>query len=292
MSRELKMKKEYLYTIIMMIFLFLQISFYGVSDFMAFLLLIMTTTIMFFTIHKFHISSREMLKVNTQENSKLHRFLTGRSITTIITAILVSFIASVILVTILKAMVINHGFFTIVIVILLCSLFVIGSIKAFSFKSKLVEENLNKNIISHLQKFMFLFYLVFIFDLIITIALTYFDYQSFIENNISLGNFEEFAFKNKIIFNDSNKWSMIMINAYLLLDSFKIAFTNFIYEILEVEKTDYFFMSILLIGFFNFVKLLGFSFAFVYLQTTIVELVDKYYDKKKILKEEKLKEKS
>ncbi len=35
------MKKEYLYTIFMMIFLFLQISFYGVSDFMAFLLLIM-----------------------------------------------------------------------------------------------------------------------------------------------------------------------------------------------------------------------------------------------------------
>ena len=60
------MKKEYLYTIFMMIFLFLQISFYGVSDFMAFLLLIMSTTIMFFTIHKFYISSRVMLNVNTQ----------------------------------------------------------------------------------------------------------------------------------------------------------------------------------------------------------------------------------
>ena len=32
------MKKEYLYTIFMMIFLFLQISFYGFSDFMFFLL--------------------------------------------------------------------------------------------------------------------------------------------------------------------------------------------------------------------------------------------------------------
>ena len=50
-------------------------------------------------------------------------------------------------------------------------------------------------------------------------------------------------------------------------------------------------MSIILIGFFNFVKLLGFSFAFVYLQTTIVDLVDKYYDKKEILKEEKVVEK-
>ncbi|MGJ0322292.1 hypothetical protein [Aliarcobacter cryaerophilus] len=286
------MKKEYLYTIFMLIFLFLQVFFYGVSDFIAFLLLISATSMMFFTIHKFHISSREILRINTQENSKLHNFLTGKSITTISTAILISFIASIILITILKAIVINHGFWSILTIIILCSLFVIGSMKMFSYKPKIIEENIHLSIIPHLQKFMFLFYLVFIFDLIITIALTYFDYQSFIENNISLGNFEEFAFKNKIIFNDSNKWSMIMINAYLLLDSFKIAFTNFIYEILEVEKTDYFFMSILLIGFFNFVKLLGFSFAFVYLQTTIVELVDKYYDKKKILKEEKLKEKS
>lgn len=278
------MKIEYFYLLFMILFLCLQSLVFGISDNFTFLLIILSTIMLFYTINKLHISSREILRNNTEKGSKLYKLLSGNSFITIVLASIISFITSIILVIVLKGICINHGFIIVLIVIVLGSISVIWIIKKIGFsKLQIVKDNVNNNIEEHVSKFIFLFYLVIGFIVIFTITMTIFDYQQFIANDITFQNFQEEAYKNSIELNEDNYWSGILINASLIMESFKMAFTNFIFELLNMDKKDSFFISIIIIGFLNFIKFLGFSFAFVYLQVTIIELINKFYKKEKTI---------
>lgn len=82
----------------------------------------LTTFLLFLTIHKIHVSTREIVRINAKLDSWLYKFLTGKSFFTIITALVISLIASIILVTILKGMIINYGEEEVLFIIFITSL--------------------------------------------------------------------------------------------------------------------------------------------------------------------------
>lgn len=278
------MKPEYLYVSFMVGFLCLQSLIFGLNDIFTFVLILISTMMLFYTINKFHISSREILRNHTEKGSKLYKLLSGNSFLTIVIASIISFITSIILIVVLKGIYLNHGFIIMLLVIALGSISVIWITKKRGFsKLKIIKDNLNSDIEEHISRFILLFYLVVGFLFIVTITLTMFDYNEFISNTITFQNFQSEAYKNSIELNENNLWTGAIINASLLMDSFKMAFTNFVFELLKMEKGNSFLLSIAIIGCLNFIKFLGFSFAFVYLQATIIELINKFYKKENIV---------
>ena len=257
---------------IMIFFLGLQGYFFGVNDKISLILVCITSFLLFLTIHKIHISSREILRVNTPSDSKLHKFLTGKSFSTIGIALIVSFITSTILITMLKGMIIN-SWVIMILVVVISSIFITFTSKNFKKEQQILNNNLVEEVSSFANKMIVLFIIVLSFNFIISLLISLYDINIFLKNEILLSNFEEYAMADSIENNGSNFISKTLINLYLFVDNLKMGFTNFIFSnVLKINKIDYFFISFLTILFFNFLKMLAFSFPFIYLQMSIMNL--------------------
>jgi hypothetical protein len=270
---------------LMIFFLGFQGYFFGVDDEISLISICLTSLLLFITIHKIHVSSREILRLNVKTDSWLHKFLTGKSFFTIFTALLISLIASIILVTILKGMIINYGQIVVLFIIFIASFTIFSTVELFSIGQNYFKENLKEELASFANKFVVLISLVLIFNLIISIFITILDIDTFINSKVNLNNFiEGIILVDK---NGSNFYSRIIINFYLFIDNLKIAVTNYSFtNILEINKADYFWTLFFSSLFFNFIKMFGFSFAFIYLQISVTELINKIQTKT-IKKEEK-----
>lgn len=186
----------------------------------------------------------------------------------------ISLIASIILVTILKGMIINYGEEKVLFIIFITSLVIFLTVELFTIGENCLKENLKDELSLFANKFVILISLVLIFNLIISIFITIFDINTFIKSEINFYNFEDIV--NKIEKNGSNFYSRIIINFYLLIDNLKMAVTNYGFtNILEIKKTDYFWTLFFSSLFVNFIKMFGFSFAFIYLQISVTELINK-----------------
>lgn len=259
---------------LMIFFLGFQGYFFGVDDEISLISICLTSLLLFITIHKIHVSSREILRLNVKTDSWLHKFLTGKSFFTIFTALLISLIASIILVTILKGMIINYGQIVVLFIIFIASFTIFSTVELFSIGQNYFKENLKEELASFANKFVVLISLVLIFNLIISIFITILDIDTFINSKVNLNNFiEGIILVDK---NGSNFYSRIIINFYLFIDNLKIAVTNYSFtNILEINKADYFWTLFFSSLFFNFIKMFGFSFAFIYLQISVTELINK-----------------
>ena len=259
---------------IMIFFLGFQGYFFGANDEISLISICLTSFLLFLTIHKIHVSSREILRINVKTDSWLYKFLTGKSFITIVTALSISLIASIILVTILKGMIINYGQIVVLFIIFIASFIIFSTVELFSIGQNYFKENLKEELALFANKFVVLISLVLIFNLIISIFITILDMDTFINSKVNLNNFiEGIILVDK---NGSNFYSRIIINFYLFIDNLKIAVTNYGFtNILEIKKVDYFWTLFFTSLFFNFIKMFGFSFAFIYLQLSITELINK-----------------
>lgn len=259
---------------LMIFFLGFQGYFFGVDDEISLISICLTSLLLFITIHKIHVSSREILRINVKTDTWLHKFLTGKSFFTIVIALLISLIASIILITILKGMIINYGQIVVLFILFIASFTIFSTVELFSIGQNYFKENLKEELASFANKFVVLISLVLIFNLIISIFITILDIDTFINSKVNLNNFiEEIIPVDK---NGSNFYSRIIINFYLFIDNLKIAVTNYSFSnILEINKADYFWTLFFSSLFFNFIKMFGFSFAFIYLQISVTELINK-----------------
>lgn len=269
-----KTKEFTLIVFIMMLFLGFQGYYFGENDEISLAFTGLTTFLLFLTIHKIHVSTREIVRINAKLDSWLYKFLTGKSFFTIVTALVISLIASIILVTILKGMIINYGEEEVLLIIFITSLVIFSTVELFTIGENCLKDNLKDELSLFANKFVILISLVLIFNLIISIFITIFDINTFIKSEINFYNFEEIV--NKIEKKGSNFYSRIIINFYLLIDNLKMAVTNYGFtNILEIKKTDYFWTLFFSSLFVNFIKMFGFSFAFIYLQISVTELINK-----------------
>lgn len=260
--------------VLMLAFLWPLGYFFGKNDTISIIGVGLTSILLFIIIHKVHISSRELLRLYVDPKSWLYIFLSGKSFFTIITAFAISLITSIILITILKGMLISYGDFKTLLIILTSSLIIYKTSEFFYFGQRNLNNHLKEELSTFINTIVMLITLVLLFNLIISVFITFLEIDSFIKSNVSLNNFEEYAIANSVEKNNNNFYGRIIINLYLFIDNLKIATTNtFFSNFLNIDKSDYFWTLFFTTFLFNFIKLFGFSFAFVYLQISFSELI-------------------
>jgi hypothetical protein len=126
---------------------------------------------------------------------------------------------------------------------------------------------------------------------VISLSITFVDISDFINSKINLNDFEKYTQAKAIASNGNNFYTKAIINLHLLVDNLKIAVSNYIFSSFNIDKTEHYWVLFFGALFLNFIKMFGFSFAFIYLQITITESVDKIINKIQIInikrKEEK-----
>lgn len=263
-------------TVSMSVFFIMSYAFFfGINDNITAMLILMSVLILFFQIHEVHISSRQVLREHTKTDGKWYFWLTGSSIFTFATAIIISFVSSIILLLVLKGFLIHHPYSTMPIIIL-CSYCILIYLEKNN-SNNILENNLKESAYIFTSRIINLFLMVILVNTISTVLFSILDTQDFITNDITIFNFEDDAIKHRIPPNEYNTWSFFIINSELMLDSLKTACVNFIISnLFHLNKYDNIIISYFVIVFINFIKLFGFSFAFVYLQKSFYEIAKKY----------------
>lgn len=260
--------------VLMLAFLWPLGYFFGINDMISIIGVGLTSILLFIIIHKVHISSRELLRLYVIPKSWLYTFLSGKSFFTIITAFAISLITSIILITILKGMLISYGDLKTLLIILTSSLIIYLTSEFFYFGQRNLNNHIKEELSTFFNIIIMLITLVLLFNLIISAFITFLDIDSFIKSNVSLNDFEKYAIANSVEKNNNNFYGRFIINSYLFIDNLKIATTNtFFSNFLNIDKSDYFWTIFFTTFLFNFIKLFGFSFAFVYLQISFSELI-------------------
>ena len=261
----------------MTILLFLENWFFGYNDTISIFFIMLSTIIMFMFISKLQQANRKTMRVNAKKDSLLYNILSKNSFFTYFISFIVSFISSFSLVVISKGMILNHGILPVMLVVLIGGFFTLTVIGNNNISNEQIDENLKSEISTNINLLLLLIYVSFFFNLIITLFLSAHDVSVFINNNITLDNFDENVIAHKIIKNGSNDISRVFIHIYMLMDNIKMAITNIIFEkILHVDKSDWFFASYIIILFFNFIKMIGFSFGFIFLLKGLQILLQKF----------------
>jgi len=261
----------------MTILLFLENWFFGHNDTISIFLIALSTIIMFMFISKLQQANRKTMRVNAKKDSLLYNILSKSSLITYIISFIVSFISSFSLVVISKGMILNHGILPVISVVLIGGFFTLNVIGSNEVSNEHIDENLKSEISTNINLLLLLIYVSFSFNFILTLFLSAHDVFVFINNNITLDNFDEYVIAHKVIKNGSNDASRVFIHIYMLMDNIKMAITNIIFEkILHVNKDDWFFASYIIILFLNFIKMIGFSFGFVFLLKGLQILLQKF----------------
>jgi len=261
----------------MTILLFLENWFFGHNDTISIFFIMLSTIIMFMFISKLQQANRKTMRVNAKKGSLLYNILSKNSFFTYFISFIVSFISSFSLVVIAKGMILNHGIIPVILVVLIGGFFTLNIIGDNEVSNEHIDENLKTEISTNINLLLRLIYVSFAFNLILTLFLSAHDVFVFINNNITLDNFDEYVIAHKVIKNGSNDVSRVFIHIYMLMDNIKMAITNIIFEkILHVDKDDWFFTSYIIILFLNFIKMIGFSFGFVFLLKGLQILLQKF----------------
>ena len=261
----------------MTILLFLENWFFGYNDTISIFFIMLSTIIMFMFISKLQQANRKTMRVNAKKDSLLYNILSKNSFFTYFISFIVSFISSFSLVVISKGMILSHGIAPVVLVVLIGGFFTLNIIGDNEVSNEHIDENLKTEISTNINLLLRLIYVSFAFNLILTLFLSAHDVFVFINNNITLDNFDEYVIAHIVIKNGANDISRVFIHIYMLMDNIKMAITNIIFEkILHVNKDDWFFASYIIILFLNFIKMIGFSFGFVFLLKGLQILLQKF----------------
>lgn len=246
----------------------------GVNDY---LLLALIAAVMFFTFGvtlRLQLGGRVLMANNFEHTSEVRAILLKPGLLAKSIAFVISTFFAASFLIILKGIILKHGFIPICIISFLIAVF------SYKFLAKSEEQNLeqqseNSILDKNLTKTT-AFYAHFAFKIIIAVVLvnfffaailTGYDTAYFISADVTLANFDEYVVENSIVFREHNKYSRMLLNAYLLVDSFKLALVNQFISIFspDTNKVDQFYPIYFLTFIFSLLKLLPLSVGFVFI---------------------------
>lgn len=265
--------KKYIITTMITMLLFGQAYFFGESDILALFFVFITAFFLYQTLIKLQSGNRKILSIHSKPGSRLYNFFTRE--TTIpmkIFVALLSFFTSSILVFLLKGIVIQQGYIPFFTVIIFSSMILYSFINK-KIENDLMNQNINDQIVWHGSQLVRIFYAAIILNILLSLAFSAHDTYSFIESEVDFLNFADSAKALSIEKNDSNHYSRIFVNAYLIMDNIKLALANTFIELFEQQKNFYLFYGVIFI--LNIFKLLAFSVSIVMLQKGFEEIADK-----------------
>lgn len=265
-----------LLVVIMIIFLFIQNYFFTTNDSISLLFVFISTFIMYFAISKYQNNNKKVLKMYFKEGSVLHAFFSKENTLFIkLLSFIMSFILSFLLVIILRGISHNHGNIALFLIIAVISMSIFSFITDNTTKNETIEDNLQEDLGSHASELLHLILVAFILTVILSLILSARDTYIFLQassNNLDFYNFMDRAESEQIIKNNYNNISRKLMNFYIIMENFKMAFANNFVEVFftKEQREAYFYIFYLCVFFLNMMKLFGFSLAFVFLQKGLV----------------------
>lgn len=241
-----------------------QAYFYGVSDMITVGFVLATSCFLFISLRKIHVGNRKILRTSTKKDSWLYQFLSNdKSIGLILITIVSSILLSSILVVLVKGLVLQHGYWPFFVVIAIASLITYNFINKNN-NVNLVEGNIHEDITSHGNELVRLFYSAIILNLVLSFAFSAYDTFSFKTSLISFENFTDEALKISIAKNSFNEYTRIFVNAYILMDTIKIALAKMFIDLFGINNNFYGFYTVIFV--LNAFKFIAFSVSLVLLQ--------------------------
>lgn len=265
---------------IMLLFLTLQAFIFGKSDLFSFVLWGLSASLMFFAIFKIQLANRKTFRAFTNEGGLLYKLLSHeKSPFVLIVSVLTSFFLAFVILIILKGMLHNHGlvqFFTLLFVSSYITYMLLVKVGTKS-KQTLLDKELNQDIAVYALNVLQTFFIAIVLNFVLVLLLSFFDTYRFLHSQVTIQNFDLIATENAIVKNDSNHYSRIFINAFILIDYFKLSAAKLIIEPLVQMSESKYFGFYVVIFFFNFVKYFAFSLGFVLLQKGLESFSNKVF---------------
>jgi len=249
--------------------------FVGENDLMALFFIVVSAMLMYKTVLTLQVGNKKILRINTRKGSFWYRIFSGKGISPLISVVVVLIVSATMLIVV-KGMALNHGLDLIIILIIVSSMVIslLLNRKKEGLEYLFIKNNAAPEIAKHAIFFSKIIMLALAFNTVLSLILTYFDVESFMNNTITLANFDQDVVEHAIVKTADNHLSRALIHIYMLMENIKMAITNMIFaHVLEVPKDTYYGLSFVVIFFFNYIKLFGFSFGFVFLQKGITELL-------------------
>lgn len=256
--------KKYILTAIMTLLLITQAYFFGVSDLMVLVFIGITAGFIYSTLIRMYEGNRKVLYAHARSDSLLHAFLSReRMLLMRFIVVLMSLFLSSILVFLIKGMVLQQGYSAFFFVI------VVASLLLYRFVNEPYLPNPTKDTeyhatSAHGNEMLRIFYAVMILNLMLAAVFSAHDTFIFKTSDVDFNNFTDKAVEQSIERNESNDYSRILVNAYLLMDYAKVALTKVLVSLFSLEDNFYGFYMI--ISVLNLFKMIAFSFSFVLLQ--------------------------
>lgn len=247
----------------------------GNNDYLFLALAVFVAYLTQSVIIEFQMGSRFLIADHFNKDSEISQALRKPGILAIILSSLAAFFLAVSFLSFAKGLIIKHGFIALTLILFLISVFLYNvfsdSHESNANEDKSVENTIKKHLArdtSYFANFAFKILIISIaINLIFALLFSAFDTANFISSNVLLANFDEHAVKQGIAFSEHNSFSRALINAYLLMDSFKLALVN---QLLDVfykteDKMGSFYLFYFLIFLLNIIKLIPFSVGFIFL---------------------------
>jgi len=277
---------------IMVTFMFMQAYMFGLNDMGSLALMLISVIVIFNTILKLQLGNRRAIRAKAKKDSWLYRFLSKESSLWMkIVSLFSSIIFAVILTVVLKGIIISHGYVALFLIIISVSFVIFGFLREDNTTSSTVSDNLQSDIANHANNVLHIFIVAVLLNVILALLLSAHDTMFLLNSDITFLNFDNIAVHSAVEKTDSNHFTRLMINLYLLLDTFKLAVTTKIIDVMIPgmnDRVDLFYLFYGTIFLLNMMKLFGFSIAFVLFQKglevitdNLVNFLNKYLEKTK-----------
>jgi len=258
---------------VMIFLMMLESTFFGSSDAMSVVFILLSTFIIFATIFDIQRGHRLTLRAHTKEGGFLHGFLSQKKpVLLYIVSFIGALIASVMLMVTMKVLIIKQGYWAFFLILFITSFLIHSLLNFKDIRSGQISNNLQQDIANHANNIISILILVIVLNLFLVACLSAHDTMTQISSNVTFENFDEYTVHKSIEQNGNNHYTRIMINLYLLVDYTKEALTNKIMEILIPDMQDRlnaYYQFYIVTFILNFVKLLPFVLSFVLMQRGI-----------------------
>lgn len=262
-----------LYTVVVvLLFAYANIKLFGWHDTIAISFMLFTSYYLYYTIRELRMGIRNTLGVYFKEGSLLHGYFSkDYTIPQRLISIVIAVIFSAAFAIILKGLTLSHGMWGIL-AILVIAITAIQVISSRGSAYSIANDNANPKIDKRAIDFIAVITMAIWLNFILALTLTSRETLEFLTIEVRLDNFISSIEHKAIPWTENNTFSRVMVNFYLIVQSFKFALANEImiaYEYDLADKKIYFYPFFFLIFILNFLKLFGLSFALVALHMSV-----------------------
>jgi len=255
---------------------------FGTNDKVSLLLLAVSLFLLYPVILVGQMTIRNAAKTNFTPESGIYQWLNKpKTLWQQIFSLILAAILSISFLIVAKGIVIEHGLIASLLIVFLvtsAASALITSTKAKDAQDRTVSHEVTRHHPADLS-FLGLFLAVFFVNLALALVLSAAETHKFLGSDVGFLNFVQYASDRSIPKLDTNEFSRILINVYVIMDAFKLAVVNELLSAFHVDKQNYFVFYPLLFV-LNLLKLFAFSLPLVFAQRSLMAISEGFVERR------------